>query len=834
MRPIEKASSSLFDILRSKFSPVSMGDDQGQTTIDPAKAKFFSFSYKEQGRSTGSVVSISLLDNRALKVFYSASMIENIRYPKAWYDFLLELRIFAKRNLLTFEVRDVQRTLTGDDFEFLRTIDTPYDSGDISVTESKLYGSAKRSYQALENARVVINHRERIDDSVQGARARKIDSIFLERNDGERFKFPYNNLPGARAMARHVNEGGTPYDNIGQHIISVVKEVNDLSRFTRMTRKHAFEDEEAANIRERVRIALESKKRHVNKLSKKKKYNEFVESFTGDTVDADSGINLKEKFTRKIWDESMEDLLPTVNKALVETENSFREKINELARAVNENNFVLRLQNNEHYDNVISNTQFEDKDDMLRYIMSDISERAESDVAELANYIIEHLDSNELHEDGNNQLLQAGVRLAKIYVEDLKKMRKDPGYAESVRFVEEKQKNNNVNHFDQFVEWVDSVKTEFDEAAPRPPQPPRAPGGTQNTQSNNRIDPRNAEELGIDPNQARIIQDKLDRGQRLTADEEKIAGEVFKKVAQSNNPNRVGNVLGEKSISVDDDEFDDGFDIEDDEEEFVLESDNFTSDDINDLMKMDLNSAKTRAIELISGTESGRGMKPEKVKYFSNKIRSINSIDKLVKVMYDLLLAGEGHSVLGTSSSMDKSSYRKTFGESDEIDSSRNRTADQIKSDEIGLFVSTMMNLVTRYRRSQTKAADVYHDIMMKSRDDFTNWLEKTAVPIWEKHGYQEIGSHGWGKFQREFIDTYLKDTNELDMTNEMFGSKKKKTGPSDQRIRQVTDRNKRDDAENWGGKDYYGYRDDGSSKKKRIDRLGESDLADIKKLSGL
>ena len=95
------------------------------------------------------------------------------------------------------------------------------------------------------------------------------------------------------------------------------------------------------------------------------------------------------------------------------------------------------------------------------------------------------------------------------------------------------------------------------------------------------------------------------------------------------------------------------------------EMDNFTNDDIQELISLPLDRAKARAIELIS-TKSSRPMKPEKVNWFKKAIAKKRSTMDVIKLMYDLLLSGEGNSVLGTSSSMKKNSYRRTFGENEE------------------------------------------------------------------------------------------------------------------------------------------------------------------------
>ena len=56
-------------------------------------------------------------------------------------------------------------------------------------------------------------------------------------------------------------------------------------------------------------------------------------------------------------------------------------------------------------------------------------------------------------------------------------------------------------------------------------------------------------------------------------------------------------------------------------------------------------------------------MKPEKVAWFNRKIDSLKSPMQLIKLMYDLVLSGEGHSVVGSKNSMASNNYRQKFGE---------------------------------------------------------------------------------------------------------------------------------------------------------------------------
>jgi hypothetical protein len=98
-------------------------------------------------------------------------------------------------------------------------------------------------------------------------------------------------------------------------------------------------------------------------------------------------------------------------------------------------------------------------------------------------------------------------------------------------------------------------------------------------------------------------------------------------------------------------------------EEFNAEHDNFTPADIKSLEKIrDLPTLKARAKELIKGKPVKR-MKPEKIAFFYDRVDQLTSPLAIIKMMYDMLLAGEGHKVIGSKSSMNPNSYRARFGE---------------------------------------------------------------------------------------------------------------------------------------------------------------------------
>ena len=111
MIEIEKVAENLFDKIRSRFDAVNIGDENAKATLDPTQARFFNFDYVINDRNLGNIT-ISLVDSNNLKVFFDKD-IDSEMSPEektVWYNFLKSLRLFAKRNMLSFDVRDIAKS----------------------------------------------------------------------------------------------------------------------------------------------------------------------------------------------------------------------------------------------------------------------------------------------------------------------------------------------------------------------------------------------------------------------------------------------------------------------------------------------------------------------------------------------------------------------------------------------------------------------------------------------------------------------------------------------------------------------------------------------------
>lgn len=321
MRELNKISNDLFDKIRSRFENVSIGDDKAKATNDPENARFFNFDYIDSNGKNYGNVTISLIDEQSLKVYFSKNIANELEPEEQdeWFEFLRGLRKFAKRNLLSFDTRDISRSnLKVRDLQQVSKSDGAYQTAELDLQESKLYGSTRSSYQTMGPVRLIVRHSDNIDETVHGARARNIEAIFVETYIGERFLLPFKKLTPARAMARHISEGGSVQDEVGQHIVNMVSEMSDLGLFVRKMRNRTFEDSETTGM---IEASIERYNQLHNQLVHMrgpKGYRTFKENFVPDNTIMEDDFDiesLKERFVQKIFDDRLSEALPHVYRA---------------------------------------------------------------------------------------------------------------------------------------------------------------------------------------------------------------------------------------------------------------------------------------------------------------------------------------------------------------------------------------------------------------------------------------------------------------------------------------------------------------------------------------
>lgn len=305
---LDKIAEELFNKIRGRYPKVTLGDQDSTITNVPKQARFFDFEFTPKNKVNVTV------DEKSLTVLYNNKLLDDDNGVKKeeWYGFMKELRSFAKKRMLNFDARDITKTnLDRRDYEYM----SKNRPGEEPMSESKMYGTSKTSYQDLGNARLVVKHRGAVNQELPAGRTQQIDSIYIESSAGERFKYPYRHLNGARAMARHVSEGGNAYDTFGKHIVSLSEELSKLRQFKTYMNRSTVMAEGLAGYMDIVNERIDSVKDTIFKLQRETNYKEAFESFEEtvmEEVPSDVSSNWIDELTIRQFNEELKGVFPYI------------------------------------------------------------------------------------------------------------------------------------------------------------------------------------------------------------------------------------------------------------------------------------------------------------------------------------------------------------------------------------------------------------------------------------------------------------------------------------------------------------------------------------------
>lgn len=315
-----KIAKDLSSILGKKFDKLTIANEQALSTIDPSSGRIFTLEYTGSGKTYGSVT-VNIVDPSTLVVYYNNNISEDMKYDdkKSWYGFLKELRYFAKRNLMGFDVRNIgKQQLDKKDYAYIKTNDVAVSSDEFTM-ESKMHGSLRTSYQNIGEVKVVVKHSKPVDEEKRGARTRQIHSLYIEDTSKQRTKMPYNYLAGARALAQHVNQGGIFEDEFGQHILDMVQEVVDLKKFVKSFRRaDNFANEDAYKIIEQARERAIGLNSTLKTLSGPKGYTGYVGQYepTEQSIEQADLDEIRTKLVRIQKDNIVDTVLPSLARGI--------------------------------------------------------------------------------------------------------------------------------------------------------------------------------------------------------------------------------------------------------------------------------------------------------------------------------------------------------------------------------------------------------------------------------------------------------------------------------------------------------------------------------------
>lgn len=320
MKNIDRIAKELFDKIRSRFETITIGDENAKSTDQNEQARFFNFDYVgRDGKNFGNIT-ISIVDTESLKLYFGRSLLTEMdqMQKRDWYEFLKQMRQFAKRNLMKFDARDISRSsLRPRDFQQISKNDRPYRASEVALGESLVYGNDSTSYEKFGPIKIIVKHSRPLDPMHSGSRSRHIKHIMLQNDLGERFRCPYNNLTVARGLANHLAHGGHFYDDDYNSICSTIESLIKIGNFLRRSRFENYEDPEILSVIDDAKQEYHRGRGILHRLCVPKHYDGCLEQLrsmsSAEEISTEDQEYVKNKLTKRVIHDRVSNALPEIS-----------------------------------------------------------------------------------------------------------------------------------------------------------------------------------------------------------------------------------------------------------------------------------------------------------------------------------------------------------------------------------------------------------------------------------------------------------------------------------------------------------------------------------------
>lgn len=226
--------TSLFELLQSRGYEPTILDSDGKEVSVAEEGEVFQFHFRKDNVDYGTVT-VSVDGLHKLIVYFNNAVAKSPKTggqgEETWYELLRLLKSFAMRHQLSFELRNLDKL----------SYDMKRRDHAKRMDESYHAINKKTSMNdAVPAVKIVLQHSRAMEESEQ--RFRHVEKIFVENENGERFLVPTNKPGLAKVFARHIAEGGSPYDSRGKHIQAVIEEYAKVAGFCRATKNGQFNE----------------------------------------------------------------------------------------------------------------------------------------------------------------------------------------------------------------------------------------------------------------------------------------------------------------------------------------------------------------------------------------------------------------------------------------------------------------------------------------------------------------------------------------------------------------------------------------------------------------
>ena len=292
----------IFNILKGQGFMVKSYDREGNLTLDASEATRFAVPDPnilvryDQDTQTVQLKTSSDVDDEVTR-----TMLKNL----------------ASDNLLNFDYRRFEKKVSPKGEQNDIAASKEQEVNDVMEGFGTMTGTSKSSYQTLENVKLVVKHTTPVNEESRGARSRNIESIHIRRG-GESFKMNENNLRAARAMARHIQEGGEMHDSVGNAIQQMATEHRELREFVGYVRRNSLVSESNVNYVDMAVTNVSQIRETFERLARAKTYASESENIVNRSQSEMLGEEeeFRNAFTETHYDDRVSAAMESIHRAM--------------------------------------------------------------------------------------------------------------------------------------------------------------------------------------------------------------------------------------------------------------------------------------------------------------------------------------------------------------------------------------------------------------------------------------------------------------------------------------------------------------------------------------
>ena len=227
------------------------------------------------------------------------------------------LKNLASDNLLNFDYRRFEKKVSPKGEQNDIAASKEQEVNDVMEGFGTMTGTSKSSYQTLENVKIAVKHSKPVNEESRGARSRNIESIHIRRG-GESFKMNENNLRAARAMARHIQEGGEMHDSVGNAIQQMATEHRELREFVGYVRRNSLVSESNVNYVDMAVTNVSQIRETFERLARAKTYASESENIVNRSQSEMLGEEeeFRNAFTETHYDDRVSAAMESIHRAM--------------------------------------------------------------------------------------------------------------------------------------------------------------------------------------------------------------------------------------------------------------------------------------------------------------------------------------------------------------------------------------------------------------------------------------------------------------------------------------------------------------------------------------